>query len=135
MTSRKHAEKLWEQGIKSFQRRKRNNPQDPILDEVMELLLRKLRELVPDNNIDHLLQVYYDLGGKELYGDKWDHYNKITNHHIFEEIGKGEMSVSGVLVTTTDDWGSGNYVILSTFEDAAYYIRCREMLRLPIKWK
>ncbi len=100
---------LWHEGYKSYKRRRERHPGDNVLPEVMQMLVRNLRDKTKGFTVDELLKQYADWDfnfSKEIYGDQWDYY---MNYEQKEYVG-------------------GNYVILSTFEDAAYYIIFQEII-------
>lgn len=100
---------LWHEGYLSFKTRKIRYPNDNVLVEVMDMLTRNLRDKTKGFTVDELLKQYADSDfdfPKEIYGDQWDYY---MNYEQKKYVG-------------------GNYVILSTFEDAAYYIIFQEII-------
>ena len=100
---------LWQEGYKSYIKRKNRHPNDNVLVEVVDMLTKNLRNITRGFSIDQLLKQYGDWDfdfPKEIYGDQWDYYMNYKQ----------------------DEYVGGNYVILSTFEDAAYYIIFQEII-------
>lgn len=100
---------LWHEGYESYKKRRERHSGDKILPEVMQMLVQNLRDKTKGFTVDELLDQYADWDfdfPKQIYGDQWDYY---MNYEQKEYVG-------------------GNYVILSTFEDAAYYIRFKEII-------
>jgi len=99
--------RLWTGGFNSYLRRLETKPQDKLLYEVMQLMKGNLQKLMKERNITRIQELA----------------NLYSEDHTFDLYG-GESEFRRYLDKP------GNYVITSTFEDAAYYFIYEELINV-----